>query len=462
MLFLIQNQVLTTNRPRTYITKAVSSGATTISVRGISLSEWTENDYVIVGEIGAQNAELAQVTADATDANEISIQRAGGGGLKFNHSIDEPVYRIDYNQIKVYRSETESGTKTLLATVDITPNAFETRYDDLINRDGFGFATLYNSQRDAESDFSDAIPYEGLSERSLAKMTEEVRSHLNEKDDDFIDDTEIADALNSRQRDILNYRMWTFNETERSQSSVRSQFDYPIDEDIKTLFTVRFNSAPMEYKSRSVWERLNYDTDAVSDNPLALAVFGRNMRFYPKPSTDAATTTLTADIDESQTSIPVDGIGGFRRADYYRFKINDEVVYATEYDTDTQSLVGVRRGMENTTPATHNENDTVRDRNIVYTGQLYATRLREQGDETPIPEPEVLVYGATADIANGKLKDHNRGDRFEQKYAASYEELKKKFAIKLTGQKIVVKTMEELGKTGVTDTNKYPTNIVAP
>lgn len=462
MLFLVRNDILVKNRERTYLTADVSSSSTSLTVRAVDADAWSDNDWLIVGEIGTPNAEVLQVNGTPSDGTSLTIDNAGSGGCRYAHSANEPVYRIDYNQVKFYRATTEDGTKSVLATVDLQPSDFETRYNDTNNTTGFGFVTFINSEDSSESPYSDAIPYAGQSEKSLSVLISRVRTELNEHDDDFVTDEEITEAINYRQRDVINTRLWTFNEVERSQSLVADQFEYDIDSDIKTLHTARVKSTPQKYIGRAQWERHNYDTDATSETPSIITVWNNTFRLWPRPSTSATSTALDGSINSSDTTITVDSVSGFKRSDYYRFIINDEVIYATGVDTTNNQFTGCKRGQEGTTATSHTDNDTVTERDIVYTGQKYATNLIEQNDETVIPEPDILVFGASADIATGKLKDPERGDRFELIYQRLMEQLKDKFNIKFTSQMGRVKTAEEAGVAYLDNPNDHPTNVQAP
>jgi len=462
MLFLIDNRIVVQNRERTFLTAEISAGATSLAVRSVDSNEWADNAWVIVGEIGSENAEVLQINGAPSDGTSLTVDNAGSGGARYSHSADEPVYNIPYNQLKVERATTENGAKTTLATVDLQPSDFQTAYDDILNTTGFGFAAFYNSNNANQSPYSDAIPYSTQTATSLARMTQQVRTLLDEQEDNFIKDTEIADAINSRQRMVINDRMWTFNETERSQSLVSNKLDYNIDTDIKTLHTCRVDSRPVKYISRAEWERFNYDTDATSETPTALSVFVNKMRFWPRPTTASVTTTLSGALTDSATTIPVTSVSGFQRADYFRFKVNGEVIYANAVDTSTNEFTGCSRAQEGTTAAAHSDTDTVTEQNIVYTGQLYATDLEELNDQTVIPEPDVLTYGAAADLANGKLKDVSRGDRMEAKYAQVFDDLRDKFSIKFTSQMSRVKVEGEYGSRGLANPNLHPSDVIAP
>jgi hypothetical protein len=93
---------------------------------------------------------------------------------------------------------------------------------------------------------------------------------------------------------------------------------------------------------------------------------------------------------------------------------------------------------------------------------LYATDLEELNDQTVIPEPDVLTYGAAADLANGKLKDVSRGDRMEAKYAQVFDDLRDKFSIKFTSQMSRVKVEGEYGSRGLANPNLHPSDVIAP
>ena len=459
MLFLVRNNILVQNQEKTSLTAAASASDTSLTVRAIDSDVWNDNDWVIVGNIGADNCELLQVNGAPSDGTSLTIDNAGSGGCRYDHSPDEPVYRIQFNQIVFYRAATEAGSKSTLETLDIQPSDHETRYEDTSASTGFGFVRFYNSATSIYSNYSDAIPYSGQSDKSLAQMRKQVRKHLNERTDEFVTDEDIDDAINARQRDIINDRLWSFNEIERSQSTVADQFDYDLDSDIKTLHTMRVNSFPVQYVGRAVWDRYHTNTDASAENPQAVSRWDNNFRFFPRPSSTANSTTLDGDITAIDTTITVADITGFKRTDYYRFIINDEVIYATGINTTTSQFTGCVRGQEGTSASTHTDGDTITERNIVYTGQLYPTNLVDDNDETVIPEPDVLVYGAAADIANGYLKDTERGDRLEAKFTSLFTRLREKFSIKFTSQFPKVKVSESVDPRSINDPNDNLTSI---
>jgi hypothetical protein len=463
MLFLVQNRVLVKDREVTYLTAPCAAAATALTVKAIDNVSWADNDWLIVGEIGSPNAEVLQINGAVSDGTSLTVDNAGSGGARFAHAAQEPVYRIDYNKVRFFHSSTATGSKTTLTTVDLMPENFETRYEDTSNTSGFGFAAFFNSQSSLLSPYSDAIPYAGQEQGALSQMVSKVRTLINELKDDFVTDGEIVDAINDKQREILNQRLWTFGEIERTTSSVANQFEYAVSSSIKTLHTMRFRTIPLARIGEARWEMLHWNTNQTSSRPMAAAIWQGNIRIYPTPPDSAATTQLNGALSDSETAtMTVDNASVFKKGDFYRVIIDSEVIYATGQSSTT--LTGLLRGQEGTTAASHLDNATVTERDIVYAGQLKAVDLVEQNDVTIVPEPIVICYGAAADLCHGKLEKSALGDRYDAKFKLGLTDLENRFSLKTTAQPGRVKDpLEVITDNGVwRDPNDYPMDVTAP
>ena len=216
MLFQVDNRVLIKDREKTYLTAASaasSSADQSLTVRAVDTNAWADDDYVIVGEIGTKNAEIMRISQAVADGTTLQVSRsttsgADTNGLRYDHSIDEPVYRIDFNRIEFNRTATDTTTGiAVLTTNEIQPDDVFTRYEDITNTTGFGFVRFNNEETSTFSPYSDGIPYAGQSAKSLAKLRAKVRTLINEPDDEFIEDSEIDEALNDRQRDIAHQQL---------------------------------------------------------------------------------------------------------------------------------------------------------------------------------------------------------------------------------------------------------------
>ncbi len=465
MLLLVQNRILTQNRPITWLTANTAVAATTFTVKAVDNTQWADNDWVIVGEIGTPNAEVLQINGAVSDGVSLTLDNAGSGGSRFTHSVDEPVYRIDFNKVRFsYNSANSSTGSSTLSTVELMPNNFDTFYEDMAHDSGYGFARFFNSFTNAFSPYSDGIPYTGQSAKSLAKMITKCRSLMDEQDDDFISDSEIKAAINDKQRDILDERLWTFNEIERSTSSIQYQFSYDKPTIIKTLYSVMFGTQPLRSISKARWQLIHWDTTQNSNTPTHVAVWNNQCLIYPNPMSSAQTTNLNGGISASDTTITCDSVTGFLVGDYYRFTVGSEIIYATFANPSTNQFTGCIRGAEDTTAASHLDDALLTQNDIVFNGQKEPQDLEELNDETVIPESIVICYGVSADFCNGKLQKPTLGDRYNVMYEKGTESLRNKYAIKISSQFGRVMDPREVIKDNgrIQNPNDFPQNVIAP
>ncbi len=466
MLLKAFNASLIEDRERTYLTAAIDAGDTVLTVAGIDSNAWADNDFVILGEIGSSTAEVLQVNGAISDGTSITIDNSGSGGSRFAHKIGEPLYRIDFDQVRFSRATTnDSSAASTLTTVEIQPDDQFTRFEDTTNTTGFGFVRFRNSVTNAFSSFSDGVNYEAAGDgssadpRTLFRLRKRVRVLLNEdRADSRLLDNQIRDAINDKQRDIAHRRLWTFYEDERSLSTVANQFAYDIDDNFQLVYGIRVDTQPLVKISKTKWDILNWDTDQTSDNPSHAVVWNEQMLIWPRLSSAASTTTLSGAHTATVTTITVAATNAFNKGDYYRFIINSEVIYATASTSTT--FTGALRGREGTAAAAHSDSDTVTERDIVYEGHVEPTDLLDTQDRTEIPESDVLAYGSAIDLAPGLGKD-DLIDRFERKYQDGIDQLENKYARKFTSQFIRVKDYTEVltDSTLIQNPNLFPRDI---
>lgn len=456
MLFLARNYELIKDREKTYLTAAVDSGGTSLTVRAVDSNAWADNDWVILGEIGSKTAEILQINGAVLDGTTLIIDNAGAGGCRYSHATDEPVYRIDYNQIEFSRASTITGSKSVLSTAELQVDDLYTRYEDQTNSTGFGFVRFKNSATSSFSAFSDGIAYTGYTAKSLGKIIKGVRRLLGEYDYRKIDDADITEEANQKQRDIAHERLWPFYETIYSDSRVAYQRDYTINAKISVgkVHTVTVESEPIAKTDAARFDQLFWDV-SVTGEPTHCSIWNNKLRFYPVPDAAATTTTLDGALSASATSITVASTSGFSPSG--RIIIDSEVISYTNL-TSTQ-FRGCTRAEEGTTAATHTTTTTVTERDIVYTGNEEPTDLADIGDETNIPDPECIVYGIAMELAIGKLQDQVMHDRFKIKYDQSIERLRDKFGRKMTSVFHRIKDRSEvISDTGrFRNPNDYPT-----
>ena len=454
MLFLIRNEELVKDREKTYLTAAIAASATSLTVKAVDTNAWANADWIIIGEIGTKNAEIVQIGAAVSDGTALTV-----GTIRYAHSINEPVYRIDYNYVRIYRNTTDSTTGlSTLATVEIQPDEIYTRYEDTANSTGYGFVQFRNSASAALSEYSDGIPYSGYTAKSLGRMIKAVRRQLSESDYRKVTDEDIIEEINEKQRDVAHERLWPFYETIFSASTVTNQREYGINTSVSygKAYMVAVDSEPLKKIDATKYNILHFDTNQTG-NPTHFHIWNNKLRLYPMPSSAATSTTLSVAITSATaTEISLTSTSGFRAPG--RALIDSEVV--SYENVSTTQLLGCQRGLEGTIAATHLISVAVTERDIIYTANEEPTELVDLGDETKIPDPMVLVYGSAMELAIGKMGEQPLHDRLKIKYDQSQIRLRGKFGRK-GGQffKIKDKRGSMSDSEIVLNPNDYPENI---
>lgn len=474
MLLKVFNKSLIQDKEKTYLTASAAAAATTLTVASTDIAPaatssntWVDNDYMIVGEPGTENAEIMQMAAAVTSSTSLTIDREGqAGGLRYTHSIGEPVYRIDFNQVCFYNNSSDTVVgATLLTTINLQIDDEFTRYEDVVNSTGYGFARFKNATSAAYSSYTDGVNYEvgeassSRDPQTLWSLRKKVRLLIDEPDDTRVSDEQIDEAINDKQRDIAHQRLWSFYEGEKTLSRVADQFAYDYPSKVQKIHSVRVDTQPVIYWNKRKWDERHWNTDNETDIPTHYTIWNKQLMFWPRPTSSADSTTLGAAITTAtETTITVASTSSFKRGDYYRFIVDSEVIYATEATSTT--FTGCLRGREGTTATTHSNAATVTERDIVLNIHVEPTNLIDTQDRTEIPEPDVLAYGSAMDLALliGKETLH---DRLKIKYDMGIKSLESKYSVKQSAQFGRVKDYNEFqtDSTYQTDPNRYPSSL---
>jgi len=400
-----------------------------------------------------------QVAAVITDGTSVTIDRSGGaGGTRYTHTVDEPVYRIDYDKVRFERAATnDSSATSTLTTIEIQPDDVYTRYEDVTNSTGYGFVRWFNTTTNGFSDYSDGVNYQqgqassSTDQRTLFSLRKFVRTLLGTKDSPGeinVSDEQIDLALNAKQKQIAHMRFWPFYEVTRSFSTVANRAYFSLPSTVQKVHTVAVDSQPLAYIDRSRWEQLHWDTTSAGD-ASHFTVFEDEMRIWPTPSSAAGATTLTGNHSAAITTITVASTADFRAAPTVRIIIDSEVLVCDAIGSTT-TLTGCRRGQEGTTAAAHLDTVAVTERDVVYTAHVDPDELVDAYDRTAIPEPEVLAYGAAADLAL-YLEKEVLHDRLLAEATKKIADLTAKYGAKQTGSSLRIKDRSEV----VTDMGRF-------
>lgn len=165
-----------TDAEKSYLTSSIASTATTLKVKNTNM--FVNSRRVLVGSPGRERSEM--VTQSAHTATTLTV-----GATVFSHDADDPVYALDFDQIKFYRSTTGiDGTYSVIATVDIdwdnTNN--KTVYNDVNALDTYFYKVSYwDSIGAIETDLSDPIQATGYPENSVGEVILEVAAEVKDR-----------------------------------------------------------------------------------------------------------------------------------------------------------------------------------------------------------------------------------------------------------------------------------------
>lgn len=184
---------------KTFISAEVTSGATTVNVK--NTNNFTAGDVVLIGSMGREKSETTSI-ASVTDKT-ITFTTA----LKFSHNSDDPVYVMEDDQIRFYRSTSgQNGVYSLLATIDVdVDNADKTtRYTDDNSMTDYWYQTaFYSSVSENESERSAPIQSAGYPANSVGSVIQSVVSRVRDTNYMFFSIEEWIDIMNEISEDML-------------------------------------------------------------------------------------------------------------------------------------------------------------------------------------------------------------------------------------------------------------------
>lgn len=139
----------------------VAAAATSLTVR--NSGQFVNTDYINVGSIGVDVADLVTANGAPPDATHITVT-----ALRLKHNRFDPVTSLFGNQIRIYRAPNVDGTQpldaafTLLTTLTIDFDQQSSSYTDASGGSGYWYKfTYYNQTSTAETDIADSAAARG-------------------------------------------------------------------------------------------------------------------------------------------------------------------------------------------------------------------------------------------------------------------------------------------------------------
>ena len=236
-----------------------------------------QNDYILIGEIGGTQSEIAQISAAVVAGTDIVVS-----SLKFPHNAGVKVYLIKYNQVKFYHTETLTGEKTIITTLAIDVDNEFTEYRDGTNSTGYLFFALYNSTTADESGYSGAYPYSLLKNSSRANIRALFKGFYKRGYDESFFEL-LCDAVEA---EIYSIRRWRFREKRVVFNTTASQQSYTLAqagaEDLGQLIYATYDGDPLTVIRMKVHKRLNW-SNIVTTNPRAIWEWEGSLYMTPIP-----------------------------------------------------------------------------------------------------------------------------------------------------------------------------------
>lgn len=256
-----------------------SAAGSSVSLTIDNNSGLANADYVLIEDVSTSRAEIAKINAAVTAGTIIQVDT-----LKFPHNVGVKIYKIGYNQIKFFHSDTVAGIKTLLGSAtDLDVDDEFTEYVDSVNGAGYAFFALYNSTTTAQSEYSSPYPYSLLALSSKSKIRDFVKKFYKKPIDDETFDMLIPVA----EDEIFSIAPWRFREETATFNSVADQADYPFADngitDFGTLAYITYNGDPVEVVTFKENEILNWGT-LISSYARVAHIWSEILTLTPAPS----------------------------------------------------------------------------------------------------------------------------------------------------------------------------------
>jgi hypothetical protein len=245
----ISNANLTQEMPQTYLTGDTASGVGSITVKNIT--GFAVNQILLIGELGNEGTEKIK-THTSTAPTGFTITLAAN--TIYPHSAGTPIRVMLYDQVKIYSAPTETGTKTLLATVDITVDCDYTYYNDTLPTTGYYFSQFYNTVSTASSSYTDPIPTGGYTVLSARLLIDNALEMINKEGSPLLNDTFAFHQINNCQEETLReFKRWSFLQI----------FDYNLGHLLTGQWKVSMpTDCDNQFSNKSIWNfRIGTETN---------------------------------------------------------------------------------------------------------------------------------------------------------------------------------------------------------
>ena len=229
------NRTLTTAAKYSYLSTNYTSGVSSFSVLNATDSDFAVDAFLLLGNFGAEDAEIVKILTVNNDTGAITTTTA----TLFAHSESTRVTVLPYDQIRFFHTTdtTYVTTDPLTGFLELQPSDWFTTYKDESYSTGYGWYVFYNSVTATYSQNSNYIPYAGFDDDTTEDILDDFFSMLNNKELTLItreDALSWASEGYGRMRNKLNLTNREFTASEISTLSITAgtiEYDLPSDFD---------------------------------------------------------------------------------------------------------------------------------------------------------------------------------------------------------------------------------------
>lgn len=287
---------------QTLLSQYAAGGVTTLVVKGNQ--GFANTNKILIGPMGTENAEIVSVNAAVTAGTALTVTTT-----VFPHNANEPVYVLEYNQVKFYRSTTGvAGAYSLLATVDVDVDNenLQTVYDDSTGSSSYYYKiSYYNSVTSFETEQSDPVQGTGYPRNSVGFLLEEIISEIKDPDERTVTKDDLINWMNEVNDDLITRarKPYDFLKTSTTVSATAATYvPYPTDmwkfDRFEYTWTLGGQGTQREYYpiNQEQFRLIDFDTGALGSDDLqfiSLDDVNNVIRTFPKfLTTQASAITI--------------------------------------------------------------------------------------------------------------------------------------------------------------------------
>jgi len=305
---------------KTYLTAACAAAAASISVA--DYSGFDDNDYLVLGPYGKEKSEIVLIDDAGIDA---TISLDATDRPTYAHPANTKVSRMPWNQVEIRSSSTETGTFSVLATIDLEVDDEYTFYQDTTGDSDTWYKVRFKNVAagNTYSGYSDAVQGAGYKANSRGRLKAIVLSLFGDRHGKWVDEDDLNNFFYQVESEVFDYRKkWSFLQTEGTFSLTAGVHKYALETQLTDIKSPTreyienvwiHDNSPLDYKDRkdfdallegSKWTTLNGAIEA-ADTSITLTdgdkledsgtcyIEGEDIAY-----TDITTNTMTATAGE--------------------------------------------------------------------------------------------------------------------------------------------------------------------